>query len=314
MKLLCVGDWHLRIRCPVNRKGNFYEDQIQKLEFIFDTAVENDCRAILQSGDLGDSPSWSDFLKQKIITLFRQYDIMVLTVLGQHDLKYHSLQSIDRVSIKVLESAGVILVLRDDLAPYGISDVLSEEDIKVYGASFGGEIPKVKNKDSLNILVIHKMIIEGPADKVWFGQRDYADAKTFLRKHEDFDLIVSGDNHQGFVISQGKRHLVNCGALMRAEASKEMWDHKPFIVIYDTESREIEKVEIPIKPPEEVLNREKIEEAQERNEKLEAFVAGLSEEYSIELDFRKNLDEFLMANEVEEGVKNILGEVLDERI
>ena len=99
---------------------------------------------------------------------------------------------------------------------------------------------------------------------------------------------------------------------MRAEASQAMFNHKPFVVVFDTDDGSYEQVFIPCSPPEEVLDRSKIEQVAERDEKLEAFVQGLTGEYDVSLDFRRNLHEFLVANKVEEEVKGILSEVLDD--
>lgn len=294
------------MRNPINRLGDFYGDQMKKLEFVLETAVEHGCEAILQPGDLGDSSNWSNYLKSQVISLLRHYGVQILCVSGQHDQKYHSLQSMDRTSLRVLEAAEVVGMLSSIV----VSPI---KGVWIYGSSFGedwfGDVGKL---DGFNILVIHRMILKD-SKRLWPTQRDYAMASIFMRQHSEFGLIVSGDNHQGFIVEGKDQLLVNCGALVRAEASRyNVWEHKPFVVVYDTDTRKYEQIFIPIKPAEEVLNRERIEQVQERDERLEAFVEGLSTEYSVQLDFRANLGEFLKENKVRLGVKDIFKEVLSE--
>lgn len=288
----------------MNRLGDFYGDQIGKLEFVLETALEHDCKAILQPGDLGQSANWSNYLKQHVLSLLKHYSMPILCVMGQHDQKYHSLQSVNRTSLRVLEAAEVVHILGE--TPYNLG-----ENVDVYGLSFGEEVPEVKRK-CLNILVAHKMVIKGKADRIWLGQRDYTTVDDFAGDYPDFDLMIFGDNHQGFLKAWDDALLVNCGALVRAEASKGMVEHKPFVVIYDTESHGYGQIYIPIKPAAEVLNREKVEENQEKNEGLEAFMSGLSSEYSVELEFRKNMEKYLSINEIIDGVLGILKEVFGD--
>ena len=309
MKLLCTGDWHLRIKPPENRLGDFFGDEVRKVEWIEETALKHGCEVILQPGDLGDNSTWADYLKSYVIDLLKHYGIPILCVAGQHDQRYHSIGSLDRTSLGVLEAAGVVDVLSDKPCSHLFDGKVS---VAFYGASFGEEIPAIAQGYVVNILVIHKMILKSGADRLWSSQHDYADAKVFMRNHPEFDLIVSGDNHQGFIVEHEGRVLVNCGALMRTVASKEMFEHKPFVVVYDTVTGDFERIDIPVKPAEEVLDRGKVEERHDRDERLEAFVQGLSEEYSVDLDFRKNLDEFLLANKVESGVRQIVEEVLGD--
>jgi len=312
MGLLLTGDWHLRTKAPANRLGNFYEDQMNKLEWILNTAEQNQCQYILQPGDLGHTPNWSNYLAQEVIHLLKSYGIKVLTIPGQHDMKYHALSSMERTSMSVLDAAGVIWVLNS------VMSYSEDEDLEfaVYGVGFGGKIeePEIPSIDCLNILVIHKMILRSHTDKIWRSQEEYAVPSGFLAKHKDYDLIVSGDNHTGFIVEHDERLIVNCGCLMRDVASEGMFEHKPFVVVYDTNDGSYEQIFVPCKPAEEILDRSKIEEVAERDEKLEAFVSGLTDDYSIELDFRQNLAKFLVVNKdtIDKGVKEILREVLDD--
>lgn len=179
-----------------------------------------------------------------------------------------------------------------------------EKDLKIekmpvfQGCSYGEEIPEPV-EGAFNVLLIHKMIVE---EKLWNAQEGHEHSNLFLRQH-NFDLIVSGDNHQGFITqSKGGRLLVNCGAMMRNTIA--LIDHKPFVVIYDTETREYEKVFMPIKPAAEVFRMEKVIAEKERNASLDSFITGLSEQKEIGLLFEDNLQSYAKLNDVCEEIMN----------
>lgn len=81
-------------------------------------------------------------------------------------------------------------------------------------------------------------------------------------------------------------------------------DHKPFVVIYDTETREYEKVFMPIKPAAEVFRMEKVIAEKERNASLDSFITGLSEQKEIGLLFEDNLQSYAKLNDVCEEIMN----------
>ncbi|RLA02449.1 MAG: hypothetical protein DRQ42_00595 [Gammaproteobacteria bacterium] len=301
MKLLATGDWHLRNKKPKNRTDDFVEAQKNKVTFILETAKLNGCNYILQPGDLFDSYQTSDYLKQLYISLLKEYEIPMLTVFGQHDMRYHS-SNRDNTPTKVLDSSGVITVLPP-------SPVNIWFDVHFYGCSWGEEIPEVEDKSKFNVLLIHKMIVE---DKLWEGQEDHTLCNLLLRT-TDFDLIVSGDNHKSFTTDFGHKALLNCGSLMRTNIDQV--DHTPicFIVdIIDTGESSIVPIEIPHQVFESVFNVEKATEEKEKNAELEAFIEGLKEE-EVELqglNFRKNVDAYMAKNKTSEGVRQIINEVL----
>lgn len=297
MKILLTGDWHLTVNQPKKRIDNYFKAQRKKLEFIFNLAMEKDCYIILQPGDFFDSHKANDFLKRDIINLIKEINPPhIKTIFGQHDLRYHSSDT-KNTPLRVLEAAAVL-------------DVLSYEkygDTNLYGASWFEDIPKVTTK-GINILVIHKMIIK---DKLlWEGQEDATKANILLRTH-NFDLIVSGDNHESFVLSHRNKQLVNCGSLMRMTTAQ--LDHKPVVYIYNTKDKSLEEHFIPIEPVEKVFDLSTIEKEKKENKELEAFVAHLKSDAKIEgLDYAKNLFAYTKENKetIEEGTLNIILEVM----
>jgi hypothetical protein len=85
-------------------------------------------------------------------------------------------------------------------------------------------------------------------------------------------------------------------------------DHKPYIIIFDTETKEYKQIFIPIEPPEKVFNLEKVTKEKEKNEHLESFVVGLSEYKEVGLKFEDNLNHYMDEINVEQGIRNIIEE------
>jgi predicted phosphodiesterase len=174
--------------------------------------------------------------------------------------------------------------------------ILDKEKYKIIdicafsGCSYDQE-PPIPIQNKFNVLLVHRMIIE---EKLWSAQENYVASNIFLRQN-NFDLIVSGDNHRGFISeAHGKRLLVNCGAMMRSKIDQV--NHKPFVVLYDTDTRKYQQIFIPIEPADKVFRMEKVVAEKERNTSLESFVAGISEQKEVGLLFEDNLQEFAKAN------------------
>jgi len=299
MKILACGDLHITDKKPVNRTDDYFETLSNKLDFIFLTATKKQCEIIIFPGDIFDSHRANDFLKSflidKIIT--NGYDGNVFCVYGQHDMRYHSSDR-NNTPLNVLNASGTIGILNDD--PMLVNNV------DFYGASFGEEIPKVITPNSFNVLVIHKMIIQ---DKLWKDQEEFTRANILLRNTE-YDLIISGDNHQYFTAKVKDKTLINCGSLMRSNIGQV--DHKPGIVVFDTKNRSMEEIQIPIKDFYDVMNMQTAIQSKERDQEMEAFIATLSGDNEISgLDFTNNLARYVKENKVPKAVKSIIEEIME---
>lgn len=294
MKIAATGDLHLTKNKPVNRIDDYWETAKRKLRFIFEVAKDEEAKVIIAPGDMTDTPSLSYFEFSELVELMWKgcENINFLTIFGQHDMRYRTkpntaLYALEKAlgwpSFRILDSAQPVFFHRSP--PIAFS-----------AASYGEDIPE-PIEGAFNILIIHKMIIE---EKLWSAQEDYEASNTFLRRH-NYDLIVSGDNHQGFIEkTPGGRLLVNCGAMMRSKIDQV--DHKPFIVVYDTDTKKHKQIFIPIEPAEKVFQLDKVEIEKERNENLGSFVSGLLEQKDISSVFEDNLLEYCKENNISEEV------------
>jgi len=292
MKLLLCGDIHITDKTPDNRCDDFPKTLFQKLSFIVDQSIKNKC-VLLSPGDVFDRPGIPYSLFSTIATMFKKTN--VITILGQHDLRFRT-----KINTPLLA-----LSLCIDSFRIATSNPITYESVKIYGSSYDEEIP-IPDPTYFSILLVHKMLIDSYTQE-W--EKEYDSALVFLKKHK-YSLILSGDNHQSFIVEHKNRLLVNCGSLMRTR--KDQINHKPMFVIYDTDTRKYQKVYIPIKPAEEVFDMAMLEREKEKDERLAAYVEGLIEGCEIGLDFQANLFAAIKTNKVNESVETIIKEAMQD--
>jgi DNA repair exonuclease SbcCD nuclease subunit len=87
MKILACGDLHLTNVRPRARKDHYADTVLRKFSFILQTAVDYNCRGILQPADMFDIPLPSYSFFAEIYSLVRRYGKKISTIPGQHDMK-----------------------------------------------------------------------------------------------------------------------------------------------------------------------------------------------------------------------------------
>jgi len=281
MKYIITGDWHLTDKKPENRIDDYEKAVLSKLLFIFETAKDCGCDAILQPGDMFDNPKPSYEFFCKILDMFNYFpEVSVYTIMGQHDLKYRN--EADTALVTLHHACENVHLLKP-----------SDEPMHIQGCSWGQSIPDRNIEFRFSILLIHKMIID---KKLWEDQEGHEFANNFL-KNNKYHLVVSGDNHKTFHLNLGNQHLFNMGSLLRSTIDQT--EHEPSIIAFDTEyPEEWEVIKIPIEPSERVFQLETIVKQKERNEKLEAFVEGLTMQKDIGLSFVADLMNYEEVNKI----------------
>lgn len=260
MRLGLLGDLQLTNKSPERRIDNYWKTLRGKLSQALTIFDEKECDCVVQVGDFFDSPTVAKKVESEIIQLFhcfgRDEDRRVLCVWGQHDVSGHSKFTLSNSPLAVLQAARIVKILDGNPVYVG-----SEENIiRFYGASFGEPIPE-PSEESYNILVTHRMIGNRP---LWPTQ-ELVGPRQFLRKHPGYNLIVCGDYHYRFTETWNGRTIVNPGAIIRKTISKFDLEHKPAVVIFDTDTGELEVVELNIEPPEKVFDLTRIVKKQDNS-------------------------------------------------
>ena len=257
MKLLLLGDTHLRATPPMRRIDDFVETQLGKLLQARNIAMDNGCNLILQAGDLFDQPRQPLWLLFRVVACLRDSP-PILTVYGQHDLYMRSYESFDRTAMGLLECSRVVKTLTSN--PYIVMDAASPAHncVAFYGASYGEEIPVPTTTDDYNVLVVHAPIGTEPL----FPEHELIDPEGFLSENPGYKLIFCGDYHYSFERQTEHGWIINAGAMVRLSCSERDLAHKPSVVIFDTETSSWERVELSHSPAEEVfdLTTKRVEE------------------------------------------------------
>ena len=289
---ILTSDWHIRADTPQCRTDDFTAAMWKKVQFINDLAKEHDI-PILLAGDLGHRAQWPNWLIEKFMSIIS--DIEIIAIAGQHDLPGHNLEAIPQSGFGVLSRAGYIqiAVFTDNVF---LSPQLKEP---LYCYPYG-----MKIKDNCGIAMTHQMIIE---DKPYWPGQVASSAKSLLKKFPDYKLILSGDNHQPFVVKHEGRLLVNPGSMMRSTA--DQIDHQPRVYLWEAESNSVVPIYLPI--DKDVIDRSHIDTKKEKDARIEAYTTRLSERYEVGLSYEENLKAYFEENRTRQPIKDRIWEACE---
>ncbi len=285
---LFSSDFHFRDTKPRCRIDNYFEAQKNKLEQIKKVQVENNC-PVFDCGDLLDNYRSSPFLEGWLIDNLPDN---FYTIAGNHDLPQHRIEDIDKGSLGVLIKSKKIKLVN--------YEYIDTDKVGIYGFNYD-ELNEKYNleNDTIKIALIHEFI---SIDK--FPGSITPD--ELCQKLQGFDYIFCGHNHTNFEKQVGKTKVVNIGSMLRMDA--DQINYKPaYYVMY--EDFTIEKRYFDIQ--DNVIDRKYIDDKNKTNEKLEAFISSLNGKYEISNSFKNNIENYLKENNIDEGIKNKIYEVLN---
>jgi predicted phosphodiesterase len=287
---ILTSDWHLRETQPTCRTDDFWDTLWQKVDWVAKLQRFHNC-PVIHAGDLFHitKATRQSFWKPSpylISTAMEHLPKRFITIYGQHDLPEHNYELRNKSGIYALEKAGRIQVL--ETCHWGQSP--KEPSWQ------GGFAKGIERK----ILVWHNFTYVGK--EPWPGCTS-PKAHALLQKYKQFDLIVTGDNHQSFTTRGIDGNLlVNPGSLTRQTA--DQIDFEPKVYLWFAEDNVVQVVNIPIE--EGVISREHIEVKQQRTEQIDAFISRMDSEWELTADFDENLERFFQLNRVREQVKEII--------
>jgi len=278
--ILC-SDFHLRESTPVCYTGDYQKEQWNSVDFISNLQKKHHC-PIFFAGDLFDHWKPSPWLLTKAS---EHLPNDILAVYGQHDLPQHNIDLANKCGMWNLMTNGKLSILQQGY--WGWEPA-------------GGKGLIWKNRE---ILIWHHLTYQQKP----FPGASGGMASGVLRKYPQYDLIVTGDNHQSFVEEYKGRYLVNPGSLMRMDA--DQINFKPCVYLWYAEDNSIQQVFIPIVPN--VITRAHIEQAKQRDLRISAFVSKLDGDWKTSMSFEENLDEFFKTNNTKEPIKQIIYQSLE---
>jgi len=264
---ILTSDWHLTTRTPVCRTDNYLNTQLDKLDEIADLASEHNCYVIV-AGDIFDR--WN--CDWRIIRYWYEFcqNNKTIWCAGQHDLQDNNADNLDTSPIMAGKVTAWDCV---DICHWG--RVPSEE----------------KNILAWHVPVYHK---ENPY------HAEVSTAKALLKKYPQYRLILTGDNHQTFVVEHNGALLVNTGSLLRSSAAQI--NHKPCVFLYDFDNNAVEPYFLDIDEDAVTDNHLVTKKFKEDvSSKVSKFCDKMSSaDYKI--DFHANLKKYMETNDIDDAV------------
>ena len=286
--ILC-SDMHLREDTPTCFTGDFQKEQWTAVDCITFVQMQYKC-PVVHAGDLFHHWKPSPWL---LSMAMQHLPDQFFSIYGQHDLPQHNWDLRDKSGIHTLEKAGKLVVL--PRLHYGTKpeDFQYPEEIGI------GDWIGIDKK----ILVWHHLTY---TTKPFPGASDGM-AAGILRKYPQFDLIVTGDNHQAFTVEHEGRLLVNPGNLTRQTA--DQIDFKPRVYLWYAETNTVVPAYLPIQ--ENVISRDHLIKTEERDARIDAFVSRLDGDWKVGMSFEQNIEEFKQVNNIRESVMEIVYKAIE---
>jgi hypothetical protein len=276
---IILGDLHVGDLHPECRTDDYKEALKRKLNWIQDKYGNI---PKLQPGDVFDH--WKQ-TPEMITFALMNLPVPFYATWGQHDLPNHQFDLAYKSAWMTCNAAGVI-------QPWKCA--------RAWGTELG---PAPTNGKDRKIALIHVSTWVVP-----YNPKDAPnDALRLLKANPGWDIIVTGDNHQTFVVDYEGQLLVNAGSLMRMRADQV--DHKPCIFEYYASTNTVKQVFVPI---EDVVNRTKVDAVHAREDRVSAFVERLgSGSMEVGMTFEDNMKTKLADGTVPEQVASIVRECME---
>ena len=285
MRILIVGDTHITNRRPKRRKDdNYLGTCLSKMGQVEDIYHEKKCDLLIQTGDLFDSFKVSHEVVAAVTKFLHRAEMKVVCTFGQHDISGHNAGTLRKSPLAPLAASNLLKIVHRNTVFPGI-----KHSFGIVGAGFGEEVPDHPNsKFDFTILVVHQMIGN---EELYPGQ-PIVHPNKFLKIHKHYDLLICGDYHYRFLVKDGNRWCINPGALMRKTVGKRDLLHKPAVVLFDTDTRQPEVIELEVAPIQEAFDLSENTKASELNhEVLQLFLDNLKETEGMTVSWQHMLTE-----------------------
>ena len=298
-----ISDLHFTDKKPKYRSdASSLATCFDKFRQVLDLCIMKETRVLVIGGDVFDYPTTPRYVVTGMQNLLSKYDIEILVIPGQHDLRYHA-KGLDNTPLGNIISAGMMTLLVPHV-PYVVN-----------GIEFVGQGWEEKVECKGDILVTHQMVTKkGP---LWPGQTDFISAAGLLNQHKGFKCVISGDNHKPHSFkSRDGRIQINSGSVMRS--SKSQVDHKPLVWFIDTDNWSFKSEELDVKPSVEVFDFSKIATDEtkdiarkEAQEKIDAFVDAFDQKQGEKTDFKTVVKRVVEESKPSKVVEHIINEILE---
>lgn len=317
MKFIFATDLHIMGTQPANRKTNYLQSVLDKLDEVLLITKELNADFLLLGGDIFDTYNVSTSVVRRTMEHLKGHDFPIFSVLGNHDLHGHTMDTFYRSAVSILDIADFIKVIDVDQnrslrSIHYYSGI--ENDLNVNNTPSEAMQAHLEGKEQ--VWVIHAMISQSSLP---YNGRSVVIDDVRVSPHTK--LVLCGDNHIGFPITVRKDGVIfaNPGAICRRTAAIDdiQREIKVALVEYDPNSDIAPEVEyIPLQnvlPAEQVFDLKRIDETKALREEIFSYIEHLKTlEIDDSLELETELEKFAHETKLEQEVVNIIKERLQK--
>jgi DNA repair exonuclease SbcCD nuclease subunit len=290
-RVLIINDPHYTRFPPQCRSSEYHFEVLKKFKWVGRIAKKLKASMILCTGDWFHRKGKVTFRESNdmlsIFNLWRDLDIQVAGILGNHDIAGHSLESMDSRAVGTFVYSGSMhlldhgpIDLEDETGAIRISGTSyfhgcdSDDDsrLKMYGSQYYRE-------GAVNIHLAHGTLIKRGE---FFGEFTTAkELEPLLRKSDQRpDILASGHLHfnEGvYEIGPHNNEMTICRTGSLSRVSKDDFDRIPSVVLVATKGAKFVCKEIPVDECEklEIPEELELEEVDVDEDKISSFIDSL---------------------------------------
>jgi DNA repair exonuclease SbcCD nuclease subunit len=263
MKFLFFTDSHIKSTPPENRKDNYHQSLINKLNEIVSISKNEKVDYILHGGDWYDRPSNDKSLSSEVTAILKTFDKPVYTIYGNHDIFGASPLTVEGTMLGALINERIVHLITNDEKIFLREDALT---VQLTGKSNKYGMDSVQNRDYYYIVkkdrkadyainMVHGMLLYKP----------FPPGIPFTLLNEisqtGADITLSGHYHSGYgIINLNNRYFINPGSIVRITNYQSELYRIPQVIIIDIkESISIKQIELKsVLPGHDVLDEQKL--------------------------------------------------------
>lgn len=298
---VCCTDLHFTTKTPACRtEMEFQQAQLFKLKQLLVMAEhQTEMKLVLCAGDFFDSATRNmDYqMLSNLIYMFNNHrDVQFITVAGNHDMRFHT-NDLSNTPLNILTSA----CPNFSVAPCISNVVRGNYVVHLYAAEWGFDLEKLaaqhplgsdfhKDKTHLWVGLTHRTVFEKTvapwAEGSGITAEDLIKRCNATQQVQDFDYIITGDNHETFMVGVDDTTLINAGPMLRSSIDKMQFKPK-FAKVWETYA---EFTPYPILPASQAFNQEYVAQHKEIKEAtsidFDKLLTEINSSVSITNDFR----------------------------
>ena len=225
-KILFIADPHLNYQTPQSRKDIYPQTMLEKIKTIARIADEQKIDDVIFLGDMFHQRYQPYSYMMKCFLAFKEFKKPPYSIVGNHDLIYERLESLDESPLNFLFMTGVVKHL----------DTLEYDDVVIKGFDYTSPITKNENTN-YTICVAHQYY-NTPLYKYYIKPEDALNL--------NYQAYVLGHDHTVYDdISNDKFKVIRPGSLSRGTAHSANLMRDVYGVVFDTVTKTFTRITIP---------------------------------------------------------------------